>query len=115
MRRMISGLLIATALGVLFLPALNHLSWLGDGLVGVAMLTIYLLARYWGALLPYLAHLGVAADDRAGMRAGLLYLANIVGSAAGSIITGFVLMEYFGLRAIAAKYTSRTDCGDASP
>ena len=57
------------------------------------MLMVFLVARFWGALLPYLAELGIAADARAGMRTALLYLANILGAAAGSIITGFVLMD----------------------
>ena len=34
------------------------------------------------------------------MHAALFYLANILGSAAGSIITGFILMDRFGLVAI---------------
>ena len=35
------------------------------------------------------------------MRTALLYLANILGAAAGSILTGFVLMDYLGLVEIA--------------
>ena len=66
------------------------------------MLLVYLVARFWGALLPYLAELGIAADGHAGMRTALLYLANILGSAAGSILTGFVLMDHLGLVAIGA-------------
>jgi spermidine synthase len=50
--------------------------------------------------LPYLAELGIAADRHAGMRTALLYLANILGSAAGSILTGFVLMDQLSLIAI---------------
>jgi spermidine synthase len=52
-------------------------------------------------LLPCLAHLGVAADERAGMRTALLYLTNILGSASGSILVGFVLMDRLGLVEIA--------------
>jgi len=87
----------ASVLGGLFLPLLNHLAWLDRGVIGVAILLVYLVARYWGALLPYLAELGVAADEHAGMRTGLLYLANILGSTAGSIVTGFVLADHLGL------------------
>jgi spermidine synthase len=36
------------------------------------------------------------------MRTAMLYLANILGSAAGSVLTGFVLMNYLGLVAIDA-------------
>jgi hypothetical protein len=62
---------------------------------------IYLVARRWGSLLPCRVHLGVAADERAGMRTALLYLTNILGSASGSILVGFVLMDRLGLMEIA--------------
>ena len=102
MRRLIDALLIACILGGLFLPLLDHFAWLGRGVVGLAMLMVYVIARFWGSVLPNLAEVAIAADERTGMRTALLYLANIVGSAAGSILTGFVLMDKFGLVAIAA-------------
>jgi predicted membrane-bound spermidine synthase len=102
MRRAVVALLKANLLGFLFLPLLDHLAWLGRGAIGVAILLVYLVARFWGSLLPYLAESGVAVDDEAGMRTALLYLANILGSTAGSIITGFLLMDYLGLTAIGA-------------
>ncbi len=101
-RRLVNTLLTASVLGALFLPLLNHLSWLDRGVVGVGMLMVYLVARFWGSVLPYLAELSIAADSKAGMRTAFLYLANIFGSAAGSVVTGFVLMDYLGLVAIAA-------------
>jgi len=64
------------------------------------LLPIYLIARQWGVLLPYLSQFGVAADDQAGMRAALLYFSNIIGCAAGAILTGFVLTDHLGLRQI---------------
>jgi spermidine synthase len=101
-RRLVDALLMACLLGVLFLPLLDHLAWLGRGVVGVAMLMVYVLARFWGGVLPNLAEVSIAADEGAGMRTAFLYLANILGSAAGSVITGFVLMDHLGLVAIAA-------------
>jgi spermidine synthase len=100
MRQAVDALMMGTLLGLLFLPLLDHLAWLDRGIVGVAILLVYLFARFWGALLPYLAEFGVAADDQAGMRTAVLYLANILGSATGSILTGFVLMDHFGLVAL---------------
>src|SRR5580700_1171293 len=102
MRQAVAALLKANVLGLLFLPLLDHMAWLEGGILGVAMLMVFLIARFWGSLLPYLAEFGVAADDRPGMRTALLYPATILGSAAGSILTGFVLMDQLGLVAIAA-------------
>jgi len=97
MRRLVNLLMIASVAGILFLPVLSHLAWIGDGIVGIAVLMVYLVARFWGALLPCLAEVSIASDSRAGMGTATLYLANILGSAAGSVITGFVLMDRFGL------------------
>jgi spermidine synthase len=101
MRRAIRALMMANVLGLLFLPLLSHLAWLDRGVIGVALLMVYLIARFWGALLPYLAAFGIAADDNSGMRTAQLYLANILGAAVGCIVTGFLLMDYLGLVAIA--------------
>jgi spermidine synthase len=102
MRRALRGLMLANLLGFAFLPALDHLAWLDRGVIGVAMLMVFFVARFWGALLPYLAELAIAADGESGMRTALLYLANILGAAIGTILTGFVLMDHLGLVDIAA-------------
>jgi len=100
MRRAVGALMTASVLGLLFLPLLNQLAWLGAGIAGVAFVLVYLVARYWGSLLSHLAEFGVAADGHAGMRTALLYLANILGASAGSILTGFVLTERLSLTAL---------------
>jgi spermidine synthase len=100
MRRAVGALMTASVLGLLFLPLLNQLAWLGAGIAGVAFILVYLVARYWGSLLSHLAEFGVAADGHAGMRTALLYLANILGASAGSIVTGFVLTDRLSLTAL---------------
>ena len=102
LRRLADSLLIASLIGLVFLPILDHLGWLERGVVGVGMLMVYIVARFWGAVLPNLAELSIEADERAGMRTAFLYLSNILGSAAGSVLTGFVLMDRFGLVTIAS-------------
>jgi spermidine synthase len=101
MRKAADELVFANLIGLLFLPLMAHLAWLDRGVFGVALLIVYLIARRWGSLLPYLAQFGVPADDRAGMRTSLLYFSNILGSAAGAIVTGFVLTNYLTLVQIA--------------
>jgi spermidine synthase len=48
------------------------------------------------------SHFGIKPDDRAGERLSYVYLANIVGSSAGSLVTGFVFMDAWPLRTIGA-------------
>jgi spermidine synthase len=100
MRKVADELVAANLIGMLFLPVMTHFAWLGQAVLAPALIITYLIARRWGSLLPYLAQLGVAAGD-AGAQTSLLYFANILGSAAGAILTGFVLMEYLGLVQIA--------------
>ncbi len=59
---------------------------------------VALVAALLGALLPLISHFGIAPDARAGARLSQLYLANIVGSALGSLLTGFVLLDHLSLR-----------------
>jgi spermidine synthase len=54
-----------------------------------------------GATLPLLSHMGVRPDDRAGAGLSYVYMANILGSTAGSLLTGYVLLEFWSLQAIA--------------
>ena len=68
--------------------------WLGLAVVMVA-------AGLLGAVLPLVSHFGVPPDDRAGHRLSWIYLANIVGSATGSLVTGFLLMDRLSLIGIA--------------
>ncbi len=91
MRKAADELILAQLIGLLFLPLMAHFAWLNGGVLGLAMLMVYLIARRWGSFLPFLAEFAVQADDHAGMRTSLLYFANILGSAAGAILTGFVL------------------------
>src|SRR5258706_207916 len=46
-----------------------------------------------GGVMPRLSNCATAAHDRPRKRLSYLYVANIVGSAAGSLITGFVFMD----------------------
>ena len=97
MRRAQGALMKANLLGLLFLPLLDHLAWLDRGIIGIAILMVYLVARFWGSLLPYLAELGIVADRHAGGRAAALCLANSLGAAAGALFTGCMLLDELGL------------------
>ncbi|MEE8105757.1 MAG: fused MFS/spermidine synthase [Planctomycetota bacterium] len=59
-----------------------------------------LVATLLGTALPLISHFGIPADERAGQRLSHLYVGNIAGSAAGSMLTGFVLMDAWSIRSI---------------
>jgi spermidine synthase len=101
MRRALGALMKASLLGLLFLPLLDHLAWLDRASIGVAILMVYLAARGWGSLMPYLAELGVAADAQAGWGMATLSGAGSLGAAAGAAFTGLVLLDRIGLVATA--------------
>ena len=102
MRKAVDQLILANLFGLSFLPLMTHFAWLGGrGAFGLALLMVYLIARGWGSLLPYLAQFSILADYRAGMRTSFLYFSNILGCAAGAILTGFILSNHFTLVQIA--------------
>ncbi|MAG56950.1 MAG: hypothetical protein CMJ83_11705 [Planctomycetes bacterium] len=68
----------------------------------LAMVLVGISAGLLGAVLPLVSHFAIPADDRAGARLSYLYLGNIVGSAAGSLLTGFVLMDGLGFAGISS-------------
>jgi spermidine synthase len=96
-RNVLKALIGGCLVGLGVLPVLAWTGAMPAVQAGAGLLAIFLVARAWGALLPYLAHQGIAADGDAGLRMSWLYLANIAGSAAGSILTGFVLMNHLTL------------------
>jgi len=97
LRPLAAFIFFADLVGFLVVPALGWLAtwnWLpGLGLVAVS-------AGLMGAVLPLVAHYGIEPDDRAGANLSYVYLANIVGSATGSFVTGFVLMDAWSTRGI---------------
>jgi spermidine synthase len=63
-----------------------------------ALVLVVIAAALLGAVLPLVAHFGITPDDRAGQRLSYVYLANIVGSAVGSLLTGFVFFDIWPLQ-----------------
>ncbi|MGE3246818.1 MAG: MFS transporter [Beijerinckiaceae bacterium] len=100
-RHVLFNLVFAAAAGALLLPALALAAKIQAGLVqGCLLLAVYLIARAWGMLLPFLAHAGIDACKGTGSAVSRLYFANIVGSATGSILTGFILLDHLSLTGV---------------
>jgi len=53
-----------------------------------------------GLVLPLVSELGIAPNERVGERLSFLYLANVIGSAFGSLLTGFVLSNIWSVETI---------------
>jgi spermidine synthase len=93
------AVLVASLLGFLVSPAVALASRLG--LHSAALPLVALTTTLMGAVFPLVSHAGVAPDERVGPQVSYLQVANIVGSATGSLVTGFVLMDVWTLRTIA--------------
>ena len=92
--------LVGSALGFLSIPLLAELVRRGSFVPW--LLAVAVTAGVLGAVLPLVSHLAIAPDERAGTALSYLYVANIVGSAAGSLLTGFVLLDHLSLPRISA-------------
>jgi len=97
--RFLAGAVIgANLLGFLVSPLLFYLvvhfslMW--------TLLPIGLSAACLGTVFPMLCHVSIPPDGDVGARTSYLYLSNIIGSALGSYVTGFVLMDKFPLRGV---------------
>jgi hypothetical protein len=73
-------------------------SWRG-GMV-FSYLTVAIVAFLLGSIFPILCHFGIRSDAAVGLSLAGIYMANILGSTAGPLITGFVLMNYWTMEKI---------------
>ena len=97
MRRAVRGLMAANLIGLLYLPLLEPPRLARPRHHRRRDALVLCRGPFLGRA-PALSRRTRHRCRRPGRHAdGLLYLANILGSAAGSILTGFVLMEYLGL------------------
>ena len=88
--------LLANLLGFATVPlvalAVQHVSFLWT--LPLAGITAGML----GATFPMMCHISVRPDSHAGAGLSYLYLSNIIGSATGAWLVGFVLMDLWSLR-----------------
>jgi spermidine synthase len=104
-RRRLLGLIVggfilgANAVGFLVLPSVALTCSRGQCLA--ALPTVAIAAALLGAVLPLICHKAVRADDAVGIGLSRIYASNIVGSVAGTLLTGYLLMEYLSTHRIA--------------
>jgi spermidine synthase len=85
-------ILLANAVSFLVIPIEAFLATTAIGW-WPSFLVVMLGAGLMGATLPLIAHFAIPPDDKSGARLSYLYLANIIGSALGSLATGFLLLD----------------------
>lgn len=105
--------LFANIFGFLLIPMVSHLvPFFGGILVKLDSWSLYhfcyiitlplvgIGAALLGATFPLICHFAIEPDAKAGARLSYLYLANIIGCGAGSLLTGFVLMDKLSIGGI---------------
>lgn len=92
-----AGLLAAAAGAIAYLHV-PLAAWFAEHRhVAGAMPFAGLAAGLYGAVLPLAGHAAVPPNSKAGRGVARVYLANIIGSCLGSVLTGFVFLEYLGM------------------
>jgi spermidine synthase len=61
---------------------------------------VFIATSLLGAAFPLLSHAAISPRQKAGSRVSYLYIANIIGSASGSFLVGFILMDHWSTQAI---------------
>jgi spermidine synthase len=97
-RQMVRYLSFAAAASYLAVPIVSWIAGIAGKVVGVAYAGAGLAAFWCGGVFPTLVHLASrdTASDSTSMVAWL-YFANIAGAALGPLLTGFILLDHFGL------------------
>ena len=95
----IAGMLVATAVTYYFALPLISVVIATHWAIGLlaSYLLVGLVAFCLGGALPVLCHFGGRADTPAGVSVSHIYMANILGSTAGPLLTGFLLLNHWTL------------------
>lgn len=89
---------VANVLAALVAPVCGWTARFTDYRAG--LFAVALAAAFLGAVLPLVSHFGVTSGSRSGQQLSYVYLANIIGSTTGSLLTGFLLLDVLSLASI---------------
>lgn len=98
--RAVAWLLAASALAFFLPPLVASAVVLMDSWE-LTLPAVAVASALLGAVFPLVGHAFIAPDARSGSRISYLYVANILGSVAGSLGTGFVLLDHWPLATVA--------------
>ena len=89
----LAGALAAYLLGPALSWAVHFVTW------SLTLVMVSVAAALLGAAFPILSHATVGPRGEAGRNLSYLYLSNIIGSALGSFLIGFVVLDHWSTRA----------------
>jgi len=97
--RLLAGLILwGGIVGFLMAPTLANAVRFVPVLVTFPLVIVG--AALLGAAFPLVSHIVISPANQAGSKLSYLYIANIAGSAIGSLVVGFILMDYLSLRSV---------------
>ncbi len=87
-------LVISSVVYYFTIPFLAFLTGLiGEGAIPIMYFSSGLVALSLGTIFPILTHFAIRNNKAVGESVSLIYFANVIGSTAGPIITGFILLD----------------------
>jgi spermidine synthase len=98
----VAGMFLASALFYYVSVPLSSIVISSSKVVGMSVfyLTVTVVALLLGSVFPVLCHFGIRSDTAVGTSISGIYMANILGSTAGPLITGFALMNLWTMEQI---------------
>jgi spermidine synthase len=96
-----ASMVILTAAGICayLAPLVGYLTGMGFNFLVTAP-AFFLVSALLGSIFPLVCRLAIPAGPGVGRRVSLIYLSNILGSAAGSLVIGFVLLNHLNLKPV---------------
>ncbi len=92
-------LAISGVLYYLTMPTLGFLATImGTGAIPLMYLSSGIIALTLGTTFPILTHFTIRDKDSVGLSVSLIYFANVIGSTAGPIVTGFILLDLLSFK-----------------
>jgi predicted membrane-bound spermidine synthase len=92
-----TALLVASILGFLLLPLVAYGATIMIGYFSPMLVAVFFQTTVSGSVFPIVCHLAATPDERAGARVSWVYVANILGSVTGTLVTGFVLLNEWSI------------------
>ncbi|HEY6991282.1 MAG TPA: fused MFS/spermidine synthase [Bryobacteraceae bacterium] len=88
-----TAILLGSTIGFLYGPTLSFLAPFAP--YDLAFTVLFVASAFLGAAFPLLSHAAIDPTEEAGTRLSYLYLSNIIGSAGGSFLVGFIVLDHW--------------------